>query len=445
MSVSYLSALPPELAGLIVRELTINSDVAAVCLTSTRLYDVGSRVLYDFPVAAGLRRMISLLRTIVNKPELAQYVKRFTFDFLFQVPNLPKRIFPSFLRLATRALRSMSNLTELYAKLLPHLPVVLDRYVFPSLTHGSFAITKTAIPFLEANAATIIDLELADADDDIDEPDRELGPEHRVFFPRLARADMPLDIAPLFLMGTSTSAVTIHLPYPASVQGLEADYLALCLDEVPISTLKISSVAPGMHIFRAIVENAPGLHSLVIETILQPEIPRPGLLRTLERYISEFTNLKGLVIAGRPGIFRPIEPEYGDINDLAALVARMHKHCKTLELINLGFGVFWTQTGGVWMPRTLDAAPAGSKLHNTLTKWAMERCASDPGLMATLVAIARQQFPTQIREIYQEHGISEGDAQEAFRMLDNEDDGEDSGRESDWATDEGSANSGDEN
>ncbi|TRM63826.1 hypothetical protein BD626DRAFT_629612 [Schizophyllum amplum] len=444
MSMSSLSALPPELAGMIVRELTINSDVAAVCLTSSRLHDVGTRILYDFPVAAGLRRMVRLLKTIVKKSELAQYVRRFTFDFLFEVPNVPKRIFPSFLKLAAEALRSMSNLTELYAKLLPHLPMILDRHVFPCLTHGSFAITKTAIPFLEANAATITDLLFADADNDINEPDRELGPEHRVYFPRLAQADMPLDIAPLFLMGTSTSTVSIHLPYPASVEGLEANYLALSLDDVPVTTLRISAVSLRMPIFRAIVDNAPELHSLVIETILQPELPRPALMRTLERYISGFTNLKGLAITGRTGVFRPVEPAYEDIDDLAALVTRMHARCKTLELINLGFGVFWTQIGGVWTPRTLGLAAPESKVHNTLIQWTMDRCASNPGLLNALMANARQHYPTQIREMYQEHGVTEGEAHDEFGEMEDNGEGEDSARETDWATDEGSIDSDDE-
>ncbi|TRM63824.1 hypothetical protein BD626DRAFT_620492 [Schizophyllum amplum] len=367
-----LSALPPELAGLIVRELTLNSDVAAVCLTSTRLYDVGSRVLYNFPVAAGLRRTIRLLRTIVKKPELAQFVKRFTFDFLIEVPDFPQQIFPSFLRLAARALRSMSNLTELYAKLLPFLPAVLDRHVFPFLTHGSFANIHTAFPFLEANAPTIIDLGLLTVHSEVGAL-RWLGPEHRVYLPRLARAELPLEIAPLLLMGTSTTAACLNFSYNDLVVGLEAEHIARCLDDVPIRTLKIMPFILRQNIFRPIVENAPGLHSLVIETVFPEQRQRQGLIHTFESYITGFTNLKELVIADEQRLGEPVEPEYDDMNDLAAQVARMHAHCKTLELINLGFGVLWTQTGGVWMPRTTDAAQAGSKRHDTLTKWAMDR------------------------------------------------------------------------
>ena len=59
----------------ILRRLDKSRDILAVCLCSRSLLDAGKRVLYEAPVATTDETTKKLLKTLIDKPKLALWIK----------------------------------------------------------------------------------------------------------------------------------------------------------------------------------------------------------------------------------------------------------------------------------------------------------------------------------------------------------------------------------
>ena len=245
------------------------------------------------------------------------------------------------MRLAIRAIECMDNVYGLYMKMVPDLPELLGPRVIANLTHCSLAITKTAIPFLEANAANIVDLEFAD-NDAVPEPDRVLP--GKIAFPRLANADVPAHIAHLVFPGTSATSATILLAYDEDERAEELKNLE-CLAELPLTSMKVSAAHLHLEVMPVLTRVAPRLGSLVIESIItQTPRSRQLFFRACEEHVSAFERLRGFAVSVRAGIFNFDEevPTMKDLDKMSDIVQRLSARCRTLQFINIGCAYyFW--------------------------------------------------------------------------------------------------------
>ncbi|KAL1727170.1 hypothetical protein EV714DRAFT_286729 [Schizophyllum commune] len=440
-----LLRLPPEVMELTVREVGKSKDVASICQCSSHLYDVGIRTLYDMPLAHNMKSMVRLLKSIVKKPELARCVRRFTFDWAVKDAALVigDNVLASFMRLAIRAIECMDNVCGLYMKMVPDLPELLGPRVIANLTHCSLAITKTAIPFLEANAANIVDLEFAD-NDAVPEPNRVLP--GKIAFPRLANADVPAHIAHLVFPGTSATSATILLAYDEDERAEELKNLE-CLAELPLTSMKVSAAHLHPEVMPVLTRVAPRLGSLVIESIItQTPRSRQLFFRACEEHVSDFERLRGFAVSVRQGIFNfdAEVPTMKDLDKMSDIVQRLSARCRTLQFMNIGFDLFWFPTGDVWLPRTINALTQDSELINVLSTWMMNRVAKNPALMRTMISQAIRDYPAQFRELEQSHGIKIRDPEvygddydfEGGEEEDQEDEGDEEEEGEEWMTDE---------
>ncbi|TRM63829.1 hypothetical protein BD626DRAFT_261199 [Schizophyllum amplum] len=369
-----LATLPPELLLLILEDIHLdNSDMAAFCRISKRSYDVGIRVLYAYPVTLSLSSMVKLLKTIIMVPKLAKYVFYFTFDKLDTDLDIPV-IFPSFLKLAARALRCMSSLCDLEFQTLPGLIAILHDHKFLRLTRCSLSITRSATPFLEAHSRTIQHLVLT-KNFCLRQPRTERRLERNITFTRLKYAKIPLRAASLILPGTSAATVCLYLPHrrllPPDLPSLAA------LSNVPVTTLELTIQRWDKTILSAVVQHAPTIRHLKVlfarassyETISE------AVVVDVCECISRFANLKRLemrsTIDGYASDWRHLlQDVYFD--EPVQTVRRLHASCRTLESIHVGRGIIWELVGGVWKPRPIRADHSDNVGPAELYAW-MER------------------------------------------------------------------------
>ncbi|KAL1686324.1 hypothetical protein GGG16DRAFT_64478, partial [Schizophyllum commune] len=391
-----------------------------------------------------LRIVPHLLKSIVKKPELARCIKRFTLDWAVKdaAVVIGDNVLASFMRLAIQAIECMENVHGLYMKMVPDLPEQLGPRVIANLTHCSLAITRTAIPFLEANAANIVDLEFAD-NDAVPEPDRVLP--GKIAFPRLANADVPAHIAHLVFPGTSATSATILLAYDEDERAEKLKNLD-CLAQLPLTSMKVSAAHLHPEVMPVLTRVAPKLGSLVVESIItQTPRSRQLFFRACEEHVSAFARLRGFAVSVRAGIFNfdAEVPTMKDLDKMSDIVQRLSAHCRTLQFMNIGFDLFWFPTGDVWMPRTIDALAQDSELINVLSTWMMNRVAKNPALMRAMISQAIRDNPAQFRELEQSHGIKIRDPEvyrEDYEFEGGEEDERDEGDEEEeceeWMMDE---------
>ncbi|KAL1742275.1 hypothetical protein HDZ31DRAFT_75627 [Schizophyllum fasciatum] len=391
MSSCPLLRLSPSLMQHVLRQSLRSRDILAVCLTSSHLCDAGKRVLYEAPVAGGLERMEMLLNTLVDREDLALWVEELVFDGSGASS-------PAFLDLCARAIRATRNVVELNLTALPDLPAVLGACALPKLRTCLLTDTASATPFLEANAARLAALLLADRAD-ATAP----GLARPLRLPRLRRAVIPLRAAPLVLR-PGTPAADVHLALARGPAPRAADLARLAaLAHLPLTALTLATdrLLPDL-VAPAVRAAGPALERLTVESARAPgPRARARFFDEMERRVGALRGLRVLTVCVRGGPARMPTP--ADLDEMGEVCQRLGARCPSLSLIIPGLNMYWQPFGGTWFP--LAPIQDYEKFLDLVGFWTMKKLAKDLSLMAPMVEAARRDTPVQTREWEESRGV----------------------------------------
>ncbi|KAL1672831.1 hypothetical protein EV122DRAFT_294611 [Schizophyllum commune] len=327
--------LSPSVMQEILRHLESSRDILAVCLCSSHLHEAGKFILYEAPTTTSSKNTEKLLKTLVDKPELALVVDR----LLINPFDSPSSSIP---HLCAKAIRLTRNLTELNLTALPTVPSLLGAHILPKLTSCCLANTADAAPFLKANASTISTLMLADVDGG-------QGIDQKIIFPKLDAAQIPLAVAPYVLPGSPVTTVILSVTSDLEKRPAELKNFT-CLGGLPITDLKVTSECLNSDIIAPVARYAfRELQFLTFETI-RPHTKVQGkrFVDTLDIHIALMRKLTNLVFPLIPGAARC--PDNADLNEMSDACEKLYKRCPTLKFIVPGLNIVWQPYDGSWLP-----------------------------------------------------------------------------------------------
>ncbi|KAL1666645.1 hypothetical protein GGF50DRAFT_125533 [Schizophyllum commune] len=319
----------------ILRHLESSRDILAVCLCSSHLHEAGKSILYEAPTPTSSENTEKLLKTLVDKPELALGVDR----LLINPFDSPAYSIPD---LCAKAISLTRNLTELNLTALPMVPALLGAHILPKLTSCCLANTADAVPFLKANASKISTLMLADVDED-------QGIDQKIIFPKLDTAQIPLAIAPYVLPGSPVTTVILSVTSDLEKRPAELKNFT-CLDGLPITDLKVTSECLESDIIAPVARYAfRELQFLNFETIRpHTKVQCKRFVDTLEVHIALMRKLTNLVFPLSPGVARC--PDNADLDEMSDACEKLCKRCPTLKFIVPGLNIVWQPYDGLWLP-----------------------------------------------------------------------------------------------
>ncbi|KAI5827629.1 hypothetical protein K523DRAFT_354162 [Schizophyllum commune Tattone D] len=319
----------------ILRHLESSRDILAVCLCSSHLHEAGKSILYEAPTPTSSENTEKLLKTLVDKPELALGVDR----LLINPFDSPAYSIPD---LCAKAISLTRNLTELNLTALPMVPALLGAHILPKLTSCCLANTADAVPFLKANASKISTLMLADVDED-------QGIDQEIIFPKLDTAQIPLAIAPYVFPGSPVTTVILSVTSDLEKRPAELKNFT-CLDGLPITDLKVTSECLESDIIAPVARYAfRELQFLNFETIRpHTKVQCKRFVDTLEVHIALMRKLTNLVFPLSPGVARC--PDNADLDEMSDACEKLCKRCPTLKFIVPGLNIVWQPYDGLWLP-----------------------------------------------------------------------------------------------